>query len=67
MRTLTGIQTGPRQFELPPNIPVFDSAGRYDDAEVLAADVEMERVVLVVPSRATGCRSGLRNSSSSSR
>ena len=24
----TGIQTGPRQLELPPNIPVFDSAGR---------------------------------------
>ncbi len=29
MRALTGIQTGPRQFEFPPNIPVFDSAGRY--------------------------------------
>ena len=29
MSTLTGIQTGPRQLELPPNIPVFDSAGRY--------------------------------------
>jgi hypothetical protein len=27
-RAFTGIQTGPRQFELPPNIPVFDSAGR---------------------------------------
>ena len=27
MSTLTGIQIGPRQFELPPNIPVFDSAG----------------------------------------
>ena len=26
--TLTGIQIGPRQFELPPNIPVSDSAGR---------------------------------------
>jgi hypothetical protein len=26
---LTGIHTGPRQFELPPNIPVLDSAGRY--------------------------------------
>ena len=25
---LTGIQIGPRQFELPPNIPVSDSAGR---------------------------------------
>ena len=24
----TGIQTGPRQLELPPNMPVFDSAGR---------------------------------------
>jgi hypothetical protein len=24
----TGIQIGPRQLELPPNIPVFDSAGR---------------------------------------
>jgi hypothetical protein len=30
MRAFTGIQTGPRQFEFPPNIPVFDSAGRYD-------------------------------------
>ena len=29
MSALTGIHTGPRQFELPPNIPVFDSAGRY--------------------------------------
>ena len=26
--TLTGIQTGPRQLELPPNMPVSDSAGR---------------------------------------
>ena len=26
---LTGIHTGPRQLELPPNMPVFDSAGRY--------------------------------------
>ena len=26
---LTGIQIGPRQFELPPNIPVSDSPGRY--------------------------------------
>ena len=26
-RKLTGIQIGPRQFELPPNIPVVDSAG----------------------------------------
>ena len=24
----TGIQTGPRQLELPPNMPVSDSAGR---------------------------------------
>ena len=24
----TGIHTGPRQLELPPNIPVLDSAGR---------------------------------------
>jgi hypothetical protein len=29
IRPLTGIQIGPRQLELPPNIPVFDSAGRY--------------------------------------
>ena len=27
---LTGIQIGPRQLELPPNMPVSDSAGRYD-------------------------------------
>ena len=27
--TLTGNHTGPRQFELPPNIPVVDSAGSY--------------------------------------
>jgi hypothetical protein len=25
---LTGIQIGPRQLELPPNMPVFDSAGK---------------------------------------
>jgi hypothetical protein len=25
---LTGIHTGPRQFELPPNMPLSDSAGR---------------------------------------
>jgi hypothetical protein len=24
----TGIQMGPRQIELPPNMPVFDSAGK---------------------------------------
>ena len=34
MRPFTGIQTGPRQFELPPNIPVFDSAGRYETSYV---------------------------------
>ena len=28
-KRFTGIQTGPRQLELPPNMPVFDSAGRY--------------------------------------
>ncbi len=27
-RALTGIQTRPRQLELPPNMPVFDFAGR---------------------------------------
>ena len=26
--TLTGIHTGPRQLEFPPNMPVSDSAGR---------------------------------------
>jgi hypothetical protein len=26
---LTGIQTGPRQLELPPNIGVVDSAGSW--------------------------------------
>ncbi len=25
--TFIGIQTGPRQLELPPNMPVWDSAG----------------------------------------
>ena len=29
MSTFIGIQIGPRQFELPPNIPESDSAGRY--------------------------------------
>ena len=29
MSTFTGNHTGPRQFELPPNIPVVDSAGSY--------------------------------------
>ena len=47
-RKLTGIQTGPRQLELPPNIPVSDSAGTYADAELLAADVEDVRVVELV-------------------
>ena len=28
IRALTGIQMGPRQLELPPNMPVSDSAGR---------------------------------------
>jgi hypothetical protein len=28
IRPLTGIQIGPRQLELPPNIPLSDSAGR---------------------------------------
>jgi hypothetical protein len=28
MIAFTGIQIGPRQFELPPNMPVFDSAGK---------------------------------------
>ena len=28
IRLFTGNQIGPRQFELPPNIPVSDSAGR---------------------------------------
>jgi hypothetical protein len=28
IRAFTGIQIGPRQFELPPNIPVSDYAGR---------------------------------------
>jgi hypothetical protein len=27
MIAFTGIQIGPRQLELPPNMPVFDSAG----------------------------------------
>ena len=27
---LTGIQIGPRQFELPPNMPLSESPGRYD-------------------------------------
>jgi hypothetical protein len=28
IRAFTGIQIGPRQLELPPNMPVSDSAGR---------------------------------------
>ena len=40
IRALTGIQMGPRQFELPPNMPVSDSAGRYGDAIFLAAGVD---------------------------
>ena len=28
IKAFTGIQIGPRQLELPPNMPVFDSAGR---------------------------------------
>ena len=30
IRALTGIQIGPRQFELPPNMPESDSAGTYE-------------------------------------
>ena len=37
---LTGIQMGPRQLELPPNMPVSDSAGQVGDAILLAASVE---------------------------
>ena len=48
MSVLTGIQTGPRQLELPPNIPVFDSAGRYWTGEFLVADPELERMIQVV-------------------
>ena len=40
MSTLTGIQTGPRQFELPPNIPVSDSAGDTTRRS-LAVDLEV--------------------------
>ena len=29
MSALIGAQIGPRQLELPPNMPVSDSAGRY--------------------------------------
>ena len=47
-RTLTGIQIGPRQLELPPNMPVSDSAGQVVHAVLLAADVEDVRVVQVV-------------------
>jgi hypothetical protein len=34
---LTGIQMGPRQFELPPNMPLSDSAGLIADPVFLTA------------------------------
>jgi hypothetical protein len=30
IKPLTGIQTGPRQFELRPEMPLSDSAGGYE-------------------------------------
>ena len=45
---LTGIQTGPRQLEFPPNMPVSDSPGRYCTSYSCAADVEHERMLQVV-------------------
>ena len=37
IRALTGIHIGPRQFELPPNMPVSDSAGKYETLKLLTA------------------------------
>src|SRR5688572_11500276 len=34
-RKFTGIHTGPRQLELPPNSPLVDSAGSYPTAKSL--------------------------------
>ena len=50
---LTGIQIGPRQLELPPNMPVSDSAGRYDTRYSWLADVEHVRVLGVDSGTAT--------------
>ena len=45
MSALTGIQIGPRQFELPPNIPVSGFARHIADAIRLAARVEDIRML----------------------
>ena len=42
-----GNHTGPRQLELPPNIPVSDSAGRYVHFVLLAVPVEPVRLLEV--------------------
>jgi hypothetical protein len=56
-RALTGIQIGPRQFELPPNMPVSDSpAGSH--AVLLAPELEDVGVLLRGSARASGCRAG---------
>ena len=49
MSALTGIQTGPRQLEFPPNMPVFDSAGRYWTLNSSDPDPELEWMIEVVP------------------
>ena len=56
MSTLTGIQIGPRQLELPPNMPVFDSAGRYCTLYSLPGKVKRERMIEVIASTASVCR-----------
>ena len=48
IRPFTGIQTGPRQFELPPNMPLSDSAGRYETRYSSAPSMEDERMVGVI-------------------
>ncbi len=58
IRALTGIQIGPRQFELPPNIPVSDSAGKYGDTVFLAAGLDHVRVVGMVSRQASECHRG---------
>jgi hypothetical protein len=44
---LIGI-TGPRQFEFPPNIALFDSAGEVAERDALAAGLEDERILEMV-------------------
>ena len=45
---MVGIQIGPRQLELPPNMPVLDSAGSYFTVRDLVPSLQFIRVIEVI-------------------